>query len=114
MPRAAGFSVIEAIVATTMLGVAAAMLAATLGALRTFRATAEARAASALAVGERVATLARRPCASGDTAGSERLGRAITRWGATRSGAAWSYAESTAAPGGGPALVIEGRVPCAP
>lgn len=114
MPRRTGFSVVEAIVGTTMLGVAAAMLAAALGVLRSVRASADARSASAQAAGERVATLARRSCTAGDTAGVDRRGRAVTRWAATPAGAAWTYADSTSVPGGGPAVVIEGQVLCPP
>jgi type II secretory pathway component PulJ len=112
MPHRTGFSVVEAIVATTMLGVVGAMLAGTFSVVRAARARAEARGASALVVAERVATLARRPCTAADTAGGDRLGRAISRWAANRSGAAWAFADSTTAPGSGPPVVIAGQVPC--
>ncbi len=114
MRHRTGFSVVEAIVATTMLGVAGAMLAGTFSVLHAMRAHAAARAASSVAVAERVAVLARRPCAAGDTAGADRLGRAVSRWGARGLGAAWAFADSTAAPGGGPPVVTSGQVSCLP
>lgn len=96
-----------------MLGVAGAMLVATFGALRALRARADVRSAAATVVVERLATLARRPCASGDTTGTDRVGRTVSRWGAARAGDAWAFAETTAAPGARP-LVVGGRVACLP
>ncbi len=113
-PRARGFSVVEALAATTMLGVAGAMLAAGFGVIGAARARAGLRSGAAILAGERLSLLSRRPCEARDTSGEGRAGTAVSRWAAERTAGGWTFAETTIAPRAGPPLVVEGEVACRP
>jgi type II secretory pathway pseudopilin PulG len=109
-PRAA-FTIIEALVATAMLGVAGASLAATLTVVATVQNRAALRAATAAAGGRRLNALVRRPCTAPDTAGADAAGPVLDAWTARRTGGSWVFADTLRAPGA-PAAVIGGTVPC--
>jgi type II secretory pathway pseudopilin PulG len=107
------FTVVEALVATTVIGVASAALAAALTATGTLRARAAVRVAAATLPRARIAALAARSCAAPDTAGGIAVSGLTGTWVARRTGAAWTFSDSVHA---GPADVFrfDGSVSCRP
>ena len=88
------FTIVEALVATAIVGLASAAFAVALAANGSLRAQASARVVAAQIVAARLASLAARRCAAPDTGGIARADRATESWRARRIGAAWSYTNS--------------------
>ena len=84
--------------ATAVVGIASAAFAVSLAANSLIRARAGARLAAAQLVAARVALLAVRSCAAGDTSGVAAGATATESWTAHRSGAGWSYIDSIVVP----------------
>lgn len=106
-----GFSIVEALVATALVGVASAALAAALTVRTALRRQAGRDAVAARVLHEVSATLARRPCTAVDTSAAQRVVGADVRWQARRVASAWEFLQSVEV--GGAVIVSEGRVPCA-
>lgn len=102
------FTLVEALVATAVIGVAGATLAAVLGGTAVMRARALADARAAQLFRERIGTLAVRACNAADTQASS----PPERWHARRVAGAWVYADTiTVAPA--PRVVsLQGSVSC--
>jgi len=111
---APGFTVVEAIIAIALLGVAAASLASAMAASATLRARAEARFGAAAGTADRVAQLGRRPCAAADTAGSDRRRRTTERWAAARVQQGWAAAETVFVARIAEPTIVHMLVACAP
>jgi type II secretory pathway pseudopilin PulG len=116
--RTGGFSIVEALVATMLVGVASTLLAAALTVRTAARRQSARDAVAAHALSDVLSTLARRPCTAADTAAESALetaaGTARVRWAALRSRAGWSFTETlfVAAPGRRTVVATQGRVPC--
>lgn len=111
-PRAA-FTLVEALVATAIVGLASAAFALSLAANASLRAQASAHANAAELMAARLASLANRACVAPDTAGTATANGATESWRARRIGAAWSYTDSITA---SPTLTVRGTglVSCLP
>ena len=93
------FTIVEALVATAIVGLTSAAFALSLAANASLRTRASARTAAAQIVAERLASLAARNCVAADTNGLTVANGAAESWRARRIGAAWSYTDSiTASP----------------
>ena len=106
------FTVVEALVATMIMGVAGALLAAALTVTTAARRRASLDVRTAALVHERVAVLARRPCAAADTTGTAQVGNATAWWTARRVGSGWAFAESVRVPGAAARPAQTGLVSC--
>jgi prepilin-type N-terminal cleavage/methylation domain-containing protein len=112
-PHAAtGFSLVEALVALALFGVAAGLLAGAMTVTVAARRRAELERHTSVAVHERIALLARRPCAAADTGGAPAAGATREWWSATRSGGAWVLVDSIATVGTAPRSAVRGEVAC--
>ena len=109
-PRA-GFSIVEALVATVMMGIAGGLLSAAFTVATAARRSALRDTDAALALRTRVALLARRPCSAGDTAGVEVHGPTTVAWSAHRTESGWSFTDTVSVAGAAP-LRAAGTVPC--
>lgn len=108
-----GFTIVEALVATMILGVAGATLVASLAVMRALRTRGQAETAIARSVADHTALLAHRGCAAGDTAGISRTADAVeNRWVATRAAEGWRWADSVFTPGARQAATLAGSVAC--
>jgi type II secretory pathway component PulJ len=107
-----GFTVVEALVATMIMGVAGGLLAAAFIVTTAARRHAALDMQTAVQVRERIAHLSRRPCAAADTAGTAAHGNALIWWRASRVPEGWSFADSVALPGAPPRPAATGRVAC--
>jgi len=105
------FTIVEALVAATIVGLASAALALSLAASGTLRQRASARTGAAELTVGRVATLGARGCSAADTSGTTASHTLTERWGAQRAGAAWIYADTIA---GAPIATVHlfGAVAC--
>lgn len=118
--RPTGFSIVEALVATMLVGVASALLASALTVRTVARRDAARDATAAAALGDLLGLLAARPCVAADTSAESTretaMGTALVRWHARRSGAGWAFAESVSVRvgtgAGSDVVATEGRVPC--
>lgn len=118
--RQRGFSIVEALVAMILVGVASALLAAALTVRTVARRDAARDATAAAALIDLLGMLAARPCMAADTSAEATretaMGSAQVRWHARRSGAGWAFAESVSvragAGNGSNVIATEGRVPC--
>lgn len=118
--RPRGFSIVEALVATMLVGVASALLASALTVRTVARRDAARDATAAAALGDLVGVLAARPCLAADTSAESTretaMGTALVRWHARRAGAGWAFAESVSvrvgARNGSDVVATEGRVSC--
>lgn len=111
-PRA--FTVVEAIIAIALLGVAAASLASAMAASTALRARANARFSAAAGSADRVSQLARRPCAAADTGGAHQRSGITERWSATQTPDGWAVAETVFAARAPEPIVVKMVVACAP
>jgi type II secretory pathway pseudopilin PulG len=107
-----GLTIVEALIATALMGVAGSMLAASFTVAGTARRNAARDARAAQALRERIAVLSRRPCAAPDTAGVDASGGATVFWTAHRAESAWRYSDSVIVPGAVPHAPDGGLVPC--
>jgi len=110
VPRA-GFTVVEALVATAIVGIAAAALAASLTATGAVRARATARNRAAAIARGQVAELSGRACAAPDTAGVIAVAGATGTWEARRAGAGWTFSDSVRS-GRDDVVRFDGSVTC--
>ncbi len=118
--RTTGFSIVEALVATMLVGVASTLLASALTVRTVARRHSARDAAAARALGDLIATLAARPCTMADTSAvgtrETAAGTALIQWHAHRSAAGWAFAESVSIGAGSAAssgvVATQGRVPC--
>jgi type II secretory pathway pseudopilin PulG len=110
--RRAAFTIVEALVAIAMMGIAGAFLAAAYTVTTAARRSAVLDARSADAVHLRIAFLSRRPCAAPDTSATVLNGRVMEAWRARRSGSGWNFVDSVAMPGAPPRASVTGTVPC--
>ncbi|MDQ8165451.1 MAG: type II secretion system protein [Gemmatimonadota bacterium] len=118
--RQRGFSIVEALVATILVGVASTLLASALTVRTVARRGAARDAAAAGALGDLLRVLAARPCLAADTSAESTretaMGKADVRWHARRAGAGWAFAESVSvrlgSDDGRSVVATEGRVPC--
>lgn len=108
----AGFSVVEALVATAMLGIAGGLLAATLTVTTATRRRATLELRTARFMHERISDLSRRPCTAPDTSGASRDGPVLEWWTAQRAGGGWAIAESVSVAGLAPGAQARGTVLC--
>lgn len=107
-----GFTIVEALVATVMFGVAGATLVASLTVMRALRMRALAELAVAEAAANHAALLARRPCSAADTSGAS-LERAVQyRWSAARSPEGWRLVDSVATAGARETAALTGYIAC--
>ncbi len=106
----AAFSLVELLVALTLVGVSAAGLAVALAGDRRVRDLAAAHAASAARAREHLETLAARTCGA-DTAEVRSWTWGTEWWRATAAGGAWHLTDSLALRHAG-TLLIEARVAC--
>ena len=107
------FTVVEALVATAVIGVASAALAAAFTATGSLRARAAIRVAAATLPRARIASLAARSCAAPDTAGGIAVSGLRGTWVARRTGAAWTFSDSARA-STADAFRFDGSVSCRP
>jgi type II secretory pathway pseudopilin PulG len=107
-----GFSIVEALVAIAMMGVAGGFLAAAFTVSTVARRRAELDSRTAALVHERVASLARRSCALADTSGSSSAGASREWWTARRAESGWIFSESVVVAGVPPRAALTGAVPC--
>lgn len=105
------FTIVELLVALTLMGVAAAGLTASLAGERRLRALAAAHDFAAARVRERLEVLASLPCAA-EASGSELSARGAERWHAWASQSAWQLTDSIELGRPSSRLLIEARVPC--
>jgi prepilin-type N-terminal cleavage/methylation domain-containing protein len=105
------FTVIELLVALTMLGVAVAALVAALTGDRRMRDLAESQRFAADRMRERLESLAVLPCGS-DVAGASASVWGSDRWNATAAGSAWRLTDSIALRRAVSPIVIEASVTC--
>ena len=107
------FTIVEALVATTIIGIASAALAISLAANSRLRGRAAARIVAARVATERLGFLSARPCAAADTAGTASSAGTSEAWTARRTAGGWTYTDSIAIP---PTFHFrsEGAVPCRP
>lgn len=110
VPRA-GFTIVEALVATAIVGIAATALAASLTATGAMRARAAARNLVAAIARAQVAELSGRACAAPDTGGVISVGGAVGTWAAQRAGAGWAFSDSVRA-GRADVVLFAGSVAC--
>jgi len=107
------FTIVEALVALAVVGIASAALAVSLAASGSLRRRATARLATGQALGARLAMLAARPCTAADTNGVVTAGGITEWWTARRVGAGWAFTDSI-----GSSTAMEtrtsGAVSCAP
>lgn len=111
-PERGAFSIVEALVATAMLGIAGSALVVALGVAGSIRARGAADSGAAAATADRIALLARRPCASADTSATERRGALTDRWAARHDAAGWAFAETVSAAGATTPGTAAGVVTC--
>ena len=118
--RPRGFSIVEALVATMLVGVASTILASALTVRTAARREGALDAAAARALADLLRALAARPCWAADTSAEltreTSAGTALVRWQARRSGSGWAFAESVSvragtAPGS-TGVETEGRIAC--
>lgn len=107
----AAFSLVEVLMALSLLGVGLAGLTAALAGDRRIRDLAAAHARAAARARELLEVLAARPC-PGDTAGSSADAWGSESWRATAADGAWALTDSLALRGSRTPLVIEARVAC--
>jgi type II secretory pathway component PulJ len=107
-----GFTVVEALVATMIMGVAGGMLAAAFTVTTAARRRAALDTQTSIQVQERIAFLSRRPCSAADTSGSGTAGAATHWWRATRVADGWTFTDSLAIPGAPPRPASAGTVAC--
>ena len=107
-----GFTIVEALVATMIMGVAGGMLAAAFTVTTAARRRATLDRHTAVQVHERIALLSRRPCSAADTSGSGTLGAATHWWRATRIANGWAFTDSVTVPGAPARSAIAGTVAC--
>jgi type II secretory pathway pseudopilin PulG len=107
-----GFTIVEALVATMIMGVAGGMLAAAFTVTTAARRRAALDVQSAVQAHERIALLSHRPCVAPDTSGSGSHGAALTWWRAARVPAGWSFSDSVSLPGVPPRPASSGVVAC--
>jgi type II secretory pathway pseudopilin PulG len=107
-----GFTIVEALVATMIMGVTGGMLAAAFTVTTAARRRAALDVQSAVQTYERIALLSHRRCSAPDTAGSGAHGAALIWWSATRVTGGWSFADSVALPGAPSRPVSTGVVAC--
>jgi type II secretory pathway pseudopilin PulG len=107
-----GFSIVEALVALAMMGIAGGLLAATFTVTLAARRSAALDVHSAAVVRTRIAVLARRPCSAADTSGVDQLDGAVDTWSARRTESAWEFSDSLAIPGVAARAPLSGRVRC--
>ena len=108
-----GFTIVEALVATMMFGVAGATLVASLAVMRALRTRGLAETAVARSAADHTALLAQRGCGAGDTAGTSRMAEAAeNRWVATRTAEGWQWADSVITPGARQVATLAGSVRC--
>ena len=112
--RDRGFTVVEALVAVAMLGAAGTALAIAFATSSAIRARAQSDAHAAAAVADRMALLARRPCAGRDTGAVRSAGAVSERWTAVRSPAGWAFRVSVTVVGAPASTVVTGEVLCLP
>lgn len=107
------FTIVEALVATTILGIASAALVASLAANSHLRSRASAKTTAAQLSAERIGFLAARACTAPDSAGATGGAAASELWTARRSAGGWKYTDSIAV---APAFTfqIDGTVACRP
>jgi type II secretory pathway pseudopilin PulG len=104
------FTIVEALVATAVLGCASTAMVAALFVGGAVGRRGAFNAATARAARAWVRVAAARPCGAADTAGTAPMDRGAASWALTREGAAWRVVLHTA---DGPAVrTIEARVPC--
>lgn len=107
------FTIVEALVATTIVGIASAALAVSLAASSHLRSRAAARIAAAQIAAQRTGFLSARACAAPDTDGVTAAARGTEVWRARRSAGGWTYSDSiTVAPAF--TLHTAGTVACRP
>jgi type II secretory pathway pseudopilin PulG len=109
--RRTGFSIVEALIALALMGVAGGLLAATFTVAGAARRSAALQAQGAAVLRTRIALLSRRPCSAADTSGVDQVGGARDAWRAQRVDAGWEFTDSVAVPGAAP-KTLTGRVRC--
>ena len=107
------FTIVEALVALVVVGIAGTAWAASLAANGALRSRASARVVAGRLVAARIAALAARSCAAADTGGVASAGTATEAWSAQRDGGRWSYSDSISV---APTLAVRvgGAVACRP
>ena len=109
-----GFTVVEAVIAIALLGVAGASLASAMAASTAIRTRAKARDGAAAGLADRLAQLARRPCSAADTAGVDRRNGIAEHWSAKRTIPGWAAVETVQVAGIQEAAVMTVIVACPP
>lgn len=104
------FTLVEALVATAVIGVAGATLAAVLGGTAVMRARADADARAAQLFRERIGSLAVRACTAADT----QLLSPVEQWRARRVAASWLYSDTVHVTPAPRVVSMRGAVACAP
>jgi prepilin-type N-terminal cleavage/methylation domain-containing protein len=107
----AGFSLVELLVALTLLGVGATGLAMTLAGDRRVRDLAVAHSRAAERARARLESLAGHPCGA-DTAGTSTAPWGAESWRATAANGSWRLTDAFLLRGSSRPLVIEARVAC--
>jgi type II secretory pathway pseudopilin PulG len=108
-----GFTIVEALVATVMFGVAGATLVASLAVMRAVRVRGLAEFAVARAASDHRAMLAHRACSAADTSGVLTTVDAVEhRWSATRVPEGWRWVDSVFTPGARQSAALAGSIRC--
>lgn len=107
-----GVSVVEALVAVSLLGLAGTSLAASFSVVARADTAARVALAAADAARERVALLSARSCGASDTGASMLAGAARTTWRANRVPEGWAWFDTTTIPARAHRVVLAGTVRC--
>lgn len=107
------FTLVEALVAIVLVGMAGAALAASFTTGSALRGRATVLTSAAGIAHSRIAALASRSCAAADTSGTTVARGASGSWTARRDGAGWAWSDSLRA-GQAVPIRLEGTVTCTP
>lgn len=107
------FTLVEALVAIVLVGMAGAALAASFTTGSALRGRATVLTSAAEIAHSQIAALASRSCAAADTSGTTVAPGASGSWTASRAGAGWAWSDSLRA-GQAVPIRLEGAVTCTP